>query len=95
MDGLRFSRGLKPTSPAGADRLFTAEPPRKPDECKSVNYRGALGADGERVTGRKPRGVQMAGGNKLQAADFFPLLYTKLKQASFNSVLMIPGSALS
>ena len=40
-----------------------------------VNYRGALGADGERLTGRKARGVQVAGGNKLQGADaLFPSL---------------------
>ena len=30
-----------------------------------------------------------------QAFFFFPLLYTKLKEASFNSVLMTPGSDLS
>ena len=45
---------------------------------KSVNYRGALGADGERVKGRKARGVQVAGGNKLQVADvLFPFLLMK------------------
>ena len=40
----------------------------------------------ERVTGRKARGPQVAGGNKLQVADFFFLLYTNLK-VYFNSVL--------
>ena len=44
----------------------------------SVNYRGALGADGERVTGRKARGVQVAGRNKLQVVDvLFPSLLMK------------------
>ena len=50
----------------------------------------------ESVTGRKAIGPQVAGGNKLQVADnFFFLLCTKLKEASFNSVLMTRGSALS
>ena len=43
------------------------------------------------LTGRKDRGPQTAGGNRLQVADFFS--YTKLLEASFNSVLMTPGSA--
>ena len=44
----------------------------------SVNYRGALGADGERVMGRKARGVQVAGRNKLQVVDvLFPSLLMK------------------
>ena len=43
----------------------------------------------ERVTGRKARG------NKLQVADVSFLLHIKLKEASFNSVLRTPGSALS
>ena len=41
----------------------------------------------ERVTGRKVRGPEVAGGNKLQVADVSFLLYRKLKEASFNSVL--------
>ena len=46
---------------------------------KSVNYRGALGVDGETVTGRKARGPQVAGGNKLQVEDvLFPSLLMKL-----------------
>ena len=49
----------------------------------------------ERVTGRKARGPQAAGGNRLQMADVYFLLYTKLKEASFNSVLKTPSSALS
>ena len=48
-----------------------------------------------RVTGRKARGPQAAGGNKLQVADIFSLLYTKLKEASFNYALITPGSALT
>ena len=36
----------------------------------------------ERVTGSKARGPQAAGGNKLQVANDFFLLYTKLKEAS-------------
>ena len=49
----------------------------------------------ERVTGMKARGPQVAGGNKLQVADVSFLLHIKLKEASFNSVLRTPGSALS
>ena len=47
--------------------------------------------------GRKARGPQAAGGNKVQVADtsLFFLLYTNLKEASFNSVLITPGSALN
>ena len=43
----------------------------------------------ERVNslGTEVRGPQAAGGNKLQVKDFFFLPYTKLKEASFNSVL--------
>ena len=49
-----------------------------------------------RVTGRKATGPQGAGGSKLEVADFFFfLVYSKLKEASFNSVLRTPGSALS
>ena len=51
--------------------------------------------ESERVTGRKAKGPQAAGENKLQVADVFPLLYTKLKEPSFDSMLMTPGSALS
>ena len=49
----------------------------------------------ERVIDIKARGLQAARGNKLQVADIFFFLYTKLKEASFNSVLMTPGSALN
>ena len=53
----------------------------------------------EGITGRKDRGPQVAGGNKLQAADGFFLLYTHTHththKASFNSVLTTRGSALS
>jgi len=46
------------------------------------------------LTGRKARGPQAVGGNKLQMPDFlFPLLYTKLKEVSFSSLLRTPGSA--
>ena len=50
----------------------------------------------ERTTGRKARGPQAAEGNKLQVADFFffSLIYTELKEASYNSMLMTPGSVL-
>ena len=49
-----------------------------------------------RVTGRKATGPQGAGGSKLEVADFFFfLVYSKLKEASFNSVLKAPGSALN
>ena len=76
VDGLPFSRGLKPTSPAGTD--FSQLSHLGSLMNKSVNYRGALGADGERVKGRKARGVQVAGGNKLQVADvLFPFLLMK------------------
>ena len=47
----------------------------------------------ERVTSRKARGPQVAGENKLQVVDLFFLLYTKLKEGSFNSVLRTPGCA--
>ena len=35
----------------------------------------------ERVTGRKARGPQAAGGNKLQMADFFPFSVDKISSA--------------
>ena len=53
------------------------------------------------IIGRKDRGPQVAGGNKLQAAAGFFLLYTHTHthththKASFNSVLTTLGSALS
>ena len=38
----------------------------------------------ERVTGRKARGLQVAGGNKLQVADFFSFLSLhKIKRGFF------------
>ena len=53
----------------------------------------------ERVTGKKARGPHAVGGNNYTwqffVFVFLFLLYTKLKEASFNSVLMTPGSALS
>ena len=49
----------------------------------------------ERVTDRQARDPQAAGGNKLKVADFFFLLYIKLKEASFNYVLITTGFALS
>ena len=49
----------------------------------------------ERITGKKARGLQAAGENKLQVVDVYFFHYTKLKEASFNSVLRTPCSALS
>ena len=37
--------------------------------------------------------LKVARGSKLQVVDLFFLLYTKLKEASFNSVLRTPGCA--
>ena len=53
------------------------------------------GGGNERVTGRKARGPQVTGGKKLRVAGLFSFSSPKLEEASFNSVLMIPGSALS
>ena len=50
------------------------------------------GGGNERVTGRKARGPQVAGGKKLRVAGLFSFSNPKLEEAS---VLMIPGSALS
>ena len=53
----------------------------------------------ERVTGKKARGPHAVGGNNCTwqffVFVFLFLLYTKLKEAFFDSVLMTPGSALS
>ena len=49
----------------------------------------------EWVRGRKARGPQVAGGKKLRVAGLFSFSNPKLEEASFHSVLTIPGSALS
>ena len=44
-------------------------------------------AEIERVTGRKATGPRVAGRNKLQVADIFFLLYTKLSESESRSVV--------
>ena len=45
------------------------------------------------LTGRKARDPQVAGGNKLQVADVFSLLYTKLKEPGFPGGSEVKASA--
>ena len=50
----------------------------------------------EMVTGRKARGLQVAGGNKLQVADFlFPPSLYKIKRGFFYFCVDTTGSVLN